>query len=396
MTKAPLRVPYARIQRAPLTLVAASFMVALIPRACYCDAPRADVVKEAQAAWAERSEAVVAADFRLKERATFHAGRWTEPGPGRHATQPPEDVTFERTVRCAFDGAKLRYDSDGFIWSNSVGKLVPRQNVTTFNANAKTRVNYYPLNEDGLSDAQIEPSGRSHCGRNVDILPIMLAFRSFDHDTCPLLGWDSAVVLPDKVAVEGHECVILEFGLVESKGKASLYVDPAQQFVVRRYIAGTRSQSGEFITHVRADIDYTVDATTRISVPASWRASWRPSGAGDSFDVHVESAVLNPEIPAAEFDIPAFKPGTMIYDFRERSGGAPKTSIIKMDGRERPIPPDDYHRLSRDELLNTEPATETLARVSPTRAVLIAINGVVVVGLLGWIVVRRAGRRLAG
>ena len=317
-----------------------------------CAGALADTLDDIKIAWKKRSEAVQSAEFQLKQRMTFHKGRWPLPpfAKGPNGPQPPADVTFDRTVKMIFDGSNLRYESDGFIWDSLRGKLIPRRNITTFDG--KMRVNYYPLNEDGHSDGQIEAANRSHSGRDVGILPIAFAFRPLGSDMSPFETLENADVAKEREKVDGHDCVVLEIRPVDKGRFASLYLDPACDFVARRCELGYRDSNGTFTLETHADAEYRRDEKTGIWVPSAWRSSWRPERAGDSFDVVVVNYTLNPVVPKEQFGVPKFAPGSFMYDMRNKSPD--QTFYVKADGRLRPIPQEDL-KLTRRELEATEP-----------------------------------------
>lgn len=311
----------------------------------------ADTLDDIKAAWKKRSEAVRSAEFQLKQRMTFHKGRWTSPIPnGPNGPQPPADVTFDRTVKVTFDGSNLRYESDGFIWDSLREKLIPRRNITTFDG--KTHVNYYPLNEDGHSDGQIESARASQSGRNVDILPIAFAFRPLGADMSQFATLDRASIAKERVTIDGHDCIAIAIWPVDEGRFASLYLDPACDFVARRCELGYRDSDGKATLDTLADIQYRRDEKTGIWVPSGWKSSWRPDRAGDSFDVEVVKYTVNPVVAKEQFEIPKFSPGTFVYDMRKLPPN--QTFYMKANGRLRPIPDEDL-KLTRRELEASEP-----------------------------------------
>jgi hypothetical protein len=298
----------------------------------------AEPTKDAIAAvWKARHDGLRTARFNWTETVLIAAGTKLKRPPGDQPPEelPPNDLKFKRSVMLSLNGKMLRFSQIGSAWETSLGTLVKRLYVSTFDG--ETSRSFY--SGDETVPRRFAVLGFDHAeARNQEsnyymLAPVLLTYRACDPDTG---GRDLAKfkIGTKKATIDVHQCVILA-SASPSEITEELWLDPDRDFVVLRV---SRSMPGKKTT-----LDISYDQDPKLGwIPSSWR--WIAFGpdSGRIFEEHTASVTLrelNTDVPREQFQF-TYPPGTLVRD--ARNGGY----YVVTDGNgKRSVTPEDVREL---------------------------------------------------
>jgi hypothetical protein len=257
---------------------------------------------------------------------------------------PPNDRKFKRSVMLSLNGKMLRFSQIGPEWEASLGTLVKRLYVSTFDGETSRRFysgdeavprRFAPVGFD-------HPEARNHESNYYMLAPVLLTYRACAPDTG---GRDLAKfdIGAKKGTIDGHKCILLATAK-PSQIVEELWLDPDRDFVVLRV---ARSMPGKNTT-----LDISYDQDPKLGwIPSAWR--WVAFGpeSGRIFEEHAASVTLhefNTDVPREQFQF-TYPSGTLVRDRRNGedyvvTDGNGKRSVTPEDLRELRGTPADRSR----------------------------------------------------
>jgi hypothetical protein len=301
--------------------------------------------------WQARQDRLKSAHFKWKEKTTQTKGCISETwkllqrdGPVTDVV-PPQDTTFTSTCSVSFDGNKLRYACDHFIWSKKTKAYEPQSYLAVFNGETcKVLRSYGPNHESTWPQGTIRAE-KKHVDANVHLLqPVIMTCRGM---TSGMRGCDlnEFALTGRKVIINSHLCWELQYRLPSAHLEVQLYVDPERDFVILRYLTLVKGI-------VKRKIDVRFETTPQKEwLPKEWTIiSNVPNGTlEESFQSSVTYYEVNPVVSPNEFEL-EFPPGTLVHDSKNKQDW-----IVKSDGAGRRLIPRDEMGIPYQQLLATEP-----------------------------------------
>jgi hypothetical protein len=308
---------------------------------------RQERIRSARVAWVE--DWFIAAHARPRLDTSAKPGKKPELLPDR-------DLTFRSSGAMSLSGKMLRYVYEGEYWHDSLGELLQRTYVTTFDGETSqsSSVHTPPRPNDLPPYGTIGAEARHRERGTHHLMPTLMAFRPCDPDTggVNITQW----VLSERTGVIGDTaCVIMVPSVVRGDHK-NYWLDPQREFLVLRIVR--RDVGGATIsTH---DISYLRDRAHGW-LPSGWK--WVYEGGykrvREQIIAKVTKCEINIDIPRSEFQI-EFPPGMLVRDLKTKHD-----YIQKEDLGKRTITKDEIQRGARyDEYLATESGTAGLKRRS--------------------------------
>lgn len=316
---------------------------------------------DVQQAWRSRQERVRTARFDWKETCFISAGsRKPKRSAAKIVLLPAKDIEFERTVKVSFSGDMMRYSREGAVWEDSLGELINRTYISTFDGETSRR--FY--SDDDTVPRRFVPVGFDNAvARNLEsnyymMAPVLLSFRG----CIPDMGgreFEAFHVSPKTAQADGSQCLILAREDDKIHLSEEFWVDARRDFVI---VLIERTLPGK-VTSLQVTYQ---DDKTHGWVPSTWKWIATAPQSGRIFEQAVATVTqyeINTEIPRAEFGL-TFPAGTIVRDRRRNE------DYVQRDGNEkRRITQGEIARgATYDELLRTESG---MARYSPSRHVLI-------------------------
>jgi hypothetical protein len=270
----------------------------------------------------------------------YESSRMTETGvKDKEAPIPDKDTNVERKCEVFIDGSRLRYAFEGPAWSQTQAGYASRKYLSVFDGDVGQF--YWPPSAD-IPNAVILKAKKNQDTDNYHIRPIVLKLR-------PGLflefhGAERFQPSKNTAVFEGRTCIVFDNseaplgGLVES-----LWLDPALDYAVVRYTAGSLRQPD-----LQIDIHYKADPAVG-PLPSDWTIVSRnlepPSQKVSKCTV--TKVDINQPIDIAEFRI-QYAPGTWVHDMRTN-----KRFLQKEDETKRYILPSEA-KATYEQLLKTE------------------------------------------
>ncbi len=221
----------------------------------------ADERDEVLAAWKQRQDRVQSFVVRWKERRSVKKGFWTNPEaianlpPGR--LNPPRDITFDCSIEVDADWPKMRVESRDQVSLAWDAPLVPRTEIATYDG--ASAVDYFPVSAWRFPTASVFARQSNSEANNVHWRPVMLHYRPLDVTVNGVGNMASLRLRESGDTIEGARQIVLESPPHEPI-HVTLWIDPAQQYAVRRYVA-----------RVGDNIDLQLDMSY-----ANKNGTWRP------------------------------------------------------------------------------------------------------------------------
>jgi hypothetical protein len=257
----------------------------------------------------KRQESVKTLDIRFKQWDVVAAGVISEDAPPLPLLKPkgpvPEKATtLESINRWIIDGHRIRYEDNHPNWHLPSGNLIKRTEISLFNGS--TAKIFYPNGFSGQEGPAAGLPSTSQLPQFASLLltPITFTFRALTPD---FSNWLQEMK-PTGVTqtINGAPCQ--EYVL---KSTRSLWLDPAQDYVVRRL---SLQKKGQMVDQI--DITYRPHEIAGW-VPISWVHVQRgPSGAvRRTTTINILEIRVNDPQPPEQFDV-VFPPGTTVIDSR--------------------------------------------------------------------------------
>ncbi|MBX3436605.1 MAG: hypothetical protein KF861_03875 [Planctomycetaceae bacterium] len=227
-------------------------------------------------------------------------------------------------------------------------------------------------------------------------IPLLVAFRLQDEHMRPFDA-SEYVLTDERVEIDDRACRVVEAR--EAPGPRGtgqvrkLYIDPGQDFVIRRM---ERVRDG--VVRSRVDFSWAGDPSFG-SLPTGWRlVSVKPDGSiSSSIEGDVVDCQLDPPVSDADFQL-EFPVGTRYFDSRD---GTRRMLIVQAPNQPREFFPAEIQRgATQEDLLSTPPGQARLElnnTSSSTTWLVIGMNVLVLSVIGAWLGVRylRGGRSTA-
>ncbi|AWM40353.1 hypothetical protein C1280_27360 [Gemmata obscuriglobus] len=351
----------------------------------------AKLLAEVRAAWQQRQDAARTARF-------VWTGRTVHPKGVVVGTKGPgKDVVNDGTGRVLLEGNKWRLATRGLIWSEPPYGFVPEHREVAFDGERYVTLIHHQPGHNQFPYGLIrrkpgEVAQASMTFNLIDYWPLRVAVRGAD----PRLSNETLEThaLARRATLQGRPVVELVQQRTEVSGESKVWVDPAQDYAVRRHDMYTAA--GEL--HTRIDVT-TERHPSGVWLPKAWTVQSMSGAALQRRTVFtLVEVTLNPSVAAGDLEID-FPPNTVVDEYTDSKGQSQLTAshIVRGDGGRRPIVPGEWNNVGYEDLLRTEPG-ELLGSVPPpwwtSRSVLVAACGVVLaLAVAALLVVRRRALR---
>lgn len=300
-------------------------------------------------AWKVRQDRVRSLRVVWMERVTMPKGCESDMTPPHPAARkrlgvspgtpvPPNDITFDVPCTLVLDGGKVRYERKDREWSGEKQAYVPRPILVVFDG--KVGKEFFPPCPPLRAWPRAEIESSNLLARPVDLIPLAVTFRPFDHQVCSA-KFSKVQLTGRRSLVNGSSCLELEHRDRDSVRR--ILVDPTRDYVVVRAIDlhGERTVGS-------VSVEYHPDASAGW-VPHTWNITHHYPKGGLRFSRQgkVTSYEINRAVASSEFVVD-FPEGTMVYDMRDKSD-----YVVREGGRKRMILRDEA-RLTYDQLVNSD------------------------------------------
>lgn len=249
-------------------------------------------------AWRKRQDAVKSARFTWTERQA-HIKGWVANPRYRERERladslQPEDGTYDVSKTLSFDGNKMRYSYDGKRGTVNPKILLPDYYVSVFDG--ETAKTYQSSGITKSLVGSIRPEKKNIDAQNLDTRPILLTFRPLD----PVMGYlpiGRAFTAYRRYKYKGRSIMAVEERHDSTGWKASLWIEPERDFIVRRCLLYLH---GKIVVDI--EIDYNHDPKCGW-VPRGWQVlQMKPDGTKwESAVAEVSSYSINVPIGIEEF-----------------------------------------------------------------------------------------------
>lgn len=266
---------------------------------------------------------------------------------------------------------RFRVDTEGQIWSREQSAYVPHATSTLLDGHLQKGFSSKTITTD-FPVGMIMDGNTSDSRKAVLYRPITMAYRPFD-TTMSYLDAGNLKMTAEQGMVDGRPCLILRQRTGDSV--QTVWVDAGREFVPVRYL----SERGG-VTSFQVDVSHSKDAKYGW-VPTSWSiALLEKDGAiSESWDAKVVKYELNETIPESTFQLD-YPPGTMVHDSTTK-----EDYLVLENGGKRPILRGEYTGTNYDELWQTKPPSEGVARrITLTVVCLLALLVVTAYLLSSW------------
>jgi hypothetical protein len=322
--------------------------VALVPAEPVSAQPADPVLAEIRAAWAKRQEFVRSARITWVHKSLHPKGSWGKKGPDK-------DVVDNGTGSLLIDGDKARLTIRDLIWTDPLGRFAPRHRESTFDGKEFVTFEHPVPERLKFPYAILHKGDRNEDFNFLDYKPLRVALRGLD----PNLGGSilERYTQVRRTVLDGRPVVELTEPRTEIRGESKVWLDPAQDYALRRFEDYVRT--GEVFSRINV---VTVRDLSGQWLPMNWTVQLI-SAKGQlrrQTDITLREVVLNPPTSEADFRI-TFPAGTVVDDLREMDpdGGGRRTSfLVRQDGSHRPIPRSEW-QLPYEELVRSEPGELT-------------------------------------
>jgi hypothetical protein len=333
--------------RSPFTALIVILLSASMNSHCECAPPAASKKERIIAAIKAREEKTTNARFSWTETC-FQARGTLVPNESATARKfpilagiPKEDVTYQQQRIIAFDGASTNHVSTSWLYS-SRGHRIEQKVRSTFDG---TR-------QRSLKEPDVEmafPYGRvykaSDVATDLDLLHLepIFACYSLTSSHRSVLNLDSCYVEVEPTFLDSRPLVVLNgVSLPDGAGIRSVFVDEADECLIRRIVVGSRDAM-----QCQTDLFYK-KSESGDSVVSGWKIS--KFGEDGAVISTVESVVTNAEfnlsLDRSEFTID-FPAGTYVDNL-----AGPQNYIVRSDGSKRLIAGSENDK-SYEELLKS-------------------------------------------
>jgi hypothetical protein len=327
-------------------------------------------------AWQSRRKRIATFRAKWEERqSTSRPSRVTEVGSPAEGSQPQE-LTLVSKYSLIIKESKFCFEQSGNVPTAKADGAVftsVRDTKTCYDGKQTKGLTHFEEFPQGAIDSQ-----RASLGRQVVLLPIMIAFYLVDSDFAPFSSYQLTIV--DKTAFVGDSsCIVAR--IVDKKSPhivRDLYCDPKKQFSVLRYLM---QANGKPVCQI--DMDWTQNPKGEWA-PRSWQASTF-NGDGTlktATEATITDIVFNDLIDdEKEFDV-QFPIGTRVDDRT-----ANRVYIVQEDEQRRDILPAEVASgMSQEEFLSTR-SGERLERKSSRIWMLCGTVAIIIV--LTWLVLNK-------
>jgi len=331
-------------------------------------------------AWQKRQESVQSFEFTWtteKLRATRADIPKNEGGRVGGRPRPPQDgaLTFQNSF--LFDRGQFRLVNRGSVWNANIRGYGETETTVCFDGSIARVSTQCPDGEVQMGRIRDAPELREFAAA----ITVLLAMCPAEATLLPL-DLDHYTLSDREGDVDGCPCLVLQrVGGEPLAMWSEIWVDPAQEFVIRRIISdGNRVRR-------QLDISYDRDSEERI-FPAQWRdTGMTPTGSILKTSTSaVVSHTFSPEVQPSDFQF-AFPVGTLVFDDRDSSG---EQYIVLPKEEKRIVLDAEIDAGITEDVLKVTETGEPLKGPRPRRSWVWAIAGVGLLTLLVLAVVFRA------
>jgi hypothetical protein len=346
------------------------------------------LLAEVKAAWQKRQDAIRSGKF------TWTHHRLYVKGATVGTKGPDKDVVDNGSGSLLLEGNRTRIEIRDLIWKEPECAFVPQHRESTYDGKKYITLDHRP-GHNKFPYGLIIDRERNQDFSLIDYWPLAVAVRGLDAKISSSAL--ERLTQARRTVLDGRPVIELSEPRTETRGGAKVWVDPTQDYSVRRREKYLRA--GELLS--RTDVISEHHASGEW-LPKRWTVRlMAPQGKLQrQTDVTMKEVIVNLPTTDADFEI-VFPPRAMVDEWEddEKGNGRLKASfIVRDDGSHRPITPGELKSVLYEDLLRTEPGELTGENIVPwwkSRWWLLTMIGVVLaVVLLGILVVRwRASRR---
>ena len=266
---------------------------------------------EIKKAWEERQASAPSFQFTWtteKHRAPRADVAKNEGGRMGGRTSPPQDGALTFLNSFLIDRGRFRFVNRGSVWNPNIRGYGETETTVCFDGSIARISTQCPDGEVQIGRIRDAPELREY----ASAVAVLFAMRP----QSTLLPLDlSHYALSDREGdVDGRPCLILQrVGGEPLAMWSEIWVDPAQEFVIRRII-----NNGNRVRR-QLDISYDRDSEERV-LPTQWRdTSMTATGSLKTSTSAVVSHTFSPEVQPSDFQF-IFPVGTLVFDDRDSSG----------------------------------------------------------------------------
>jgi hypothetical protein len=318
----------------------------------------AATIGEVEAAWRNRESRIRTFDIKWKEERLLVRteaellGGVVGPSKEQQRLLDGEKREFRHTYhrRLAIDGAKTRYEDHQPSYFFDLGRYVDFHKIHAFDG-ARAKLHDFLDAPNVFKDKGViapETFDAQTFRISASDAPILLHFLLLRTDPRYLTDFKATA---ERGIVNDVECLILRcLHPGKQPHTETLWIDAANEYAIMR-------RTEERPSHIMSqlDVSYRRDPTLGLIATAWERSTFFPDGAISSHTkATVESSRINVAIERSVFEI-EFPVNTLVKDYTRIQGdGKPLYFLVRPDGKERIVLPDELRRATVQEIIESE------------------------------------------